>query len=438
MRFPDTIVALSSGPLPAGVAIVRISGSESRFVAETIAGVLPIARMAGYRMLRAKGGEAIDSGLVLFFPGPASFTGEDVVEFQVHGGRAVVAKLLETLVSFENVRHAEQGEFTRRAFLNGRLDLTETEGLADLINAETEAQRRMALSNAGGAQSELYAAWRKRLIHARAMIEAEIDFADEDDVPGSVADAVWADVRAMVAEIAGHVDGYRSAEIIRDGYDVVIVGPPNVGKSSLLNALARREVAIVTDQAGTTRDLIEIALDLQGLRVRITDTAGLREGIDLVESIGIERAHARARSADLVLMLEGSDQLADMIWPEQLPDALRVRTKIDLCSDSDLRDADLAISVKSGEGIATLVEAISTRAAAAAGMNGEVLPSRARHVELLKSTQTHLSEAVSDMLPAELRCESLRHASDSLGRITGSVDVEDLLDVIFSQFCIGK
>lgn len=439
MIFADTIVALSSGHLPAGVAVIRISGPHCRFVTETITESLPKARHAAYRTLKRLDGAVLDSGLVLFFPGPASFTGEDIVEFQVHGGRAVVAAMLETLVSFEGVRHAEPGEFTRRAFLNGRLDLTETEALADLINAETEAQRRAAILNAGGAQSNLYAGWRKRLIHARAMIEAEIDFADEDDVPGSVADTVWVDVRAMLGEMTHHIDGFHAAEIIRDGYDVVILGAPNVGKSSLLNALARRDAAIVTEEAGTTRDLIEVALDVNGLRVRVTDTAGIRTGAGVVETIGIERARERSRSADLVLVLQDMSAPAPIEMDFGDAAALIIGTKSDLAFGAFDGLYDLTISTKEGQGLADLLADIGERAAEAVGNVGEVLPSRARHVELLKETVGYMEEAADSLdLATELRCESLRLASHTLGRIAGTVDVEDLLDVIFSQFCIGK
>ncbi|TGV76435.1 tRNA uridine-5-carboxymethylaminomethyl(34) synthesis GTPase MnmE, partial [Mesorhizobium sp. M00.F.Ca.ET.149.01.1.1] len=285
MASKDSIVALSSGRLPAGIAVIRISGPKTRFVVETIAGPIK-ARFTTLRTLKAADGSTIDHGLVLFFPGPGSFTGEDVAEFQVHGSRAVAAKMLETITGIEGVRHAEPGEFTKRAFLNGRLDLVETEALADLVNAETEAQRRFALSNAEGAQSELYSSWRRRLIHARAMIEAEIDFADEEEVPGSVSDAVWSDVTAMIDDVGRHIEGFKAAEIIRDGFEVVILGAPNAGKSSLFNALARREAAIVTDEPGTTRDLLEVAMDLNGLKVRIVDTAGLRDAAGKVESIG--------------------------------------------------------------------------------------------------------------------------------------------------------
>lgn len=435
MASKDSIVALSSGRLPAGLAVIRVSGPKTRFVVETIAGTVK-DRFTTLRKLRAADGSVIDHGLVLFFPGPGSFTGEDVAEFQVHGSRAVAAKMLETITGFEGVRHAEPGEFSRRAFLNGRLDLVETEALADLVNAETEAQRRFALRNADGAQSGLYSNWRRRLIHARAMIEAEIDFADEEDVPGSVSDAVWSDVSAIIGEIDRHVEGFKAAEIIRDGFEVVILGAPNAGKSSLFNALARRDAAIVTDEPGTTRDLLEVAMDLDGLKVRIVDTAGLRDAAGTVESIGIERARARAGETDLILLLE------DMADPVPVGDVasgaplLRVGTKSDIAGVG-AGAYDLAISSRNGAGLGALLDEIRNRAAKAAGAAGEVLPSRLRHVELLKETTGFLRAALAGH-SQELRAEELRLAADRLGRIIGAVDVEDLLDVIFSQFCIGK
>ncbi|MDG4853491.1 MULTISPECIES: tRNA uridine-5-carboxymethylaminomethyl(34) synthesis GTPase MnmE [unclassified Mesorhizobium] len=432
----ESIVALSSGRLPAGIAVIRISGPKTRFVLETIAGGGIKDRFATLRKLMASDGLVIDHGLVVFFPGPSSFTGEDVGEFHVHGSRAVAAKMLETLTGFAGVRHAQPGEFTRRAFLNGKLDLVETEALADLVNAETEAQRRFAVRNAEGAQSELYSGWRRRLIHARAMIEAEIDFADEEDVPGSVSKAVWTDVAAMADEIERHIQGFKSAEIIRDGFEVVILGAPNAGKSSLFNALAQREAAIVTDEPGTTRDLLEVVLDLHGMRVRVVDTAGLREAAGKVETIGIERARAKAGGADLVLLLE------DMVDPQPVGAVptgvplLRIGTKTDLMGAR--RGAyDVAISSKEGTGISELLDEIAGRAAAAVGGAGEILPSRLRHIELLEEAKDFLSAALSGQ-SLELRAEELRVATDRLGRIIGAVDVEDMLDVIFSQFCIGK
>lgn len=445
-EFPDTIVALSSGRLPAGIAVVRISGKQTRFAVETISGNLPEARVATYATLRTPFGAKIDSGLILFFPAPRSFTGEDCAEFQIHGGKAVVAALLNTLTAFPGIRHAEAGEFTRRAFLNGKFDLTETEALADLISAETEAQRRLAVLNADGAQSKLYTSWRQRFIHARAMIEAELDFADESDVPGSVSQAVWTDMQKLLLEIREHIAGFHRAEIIRDGFDVVIVGPPNAGKSSLLNALARRDAAIVSDEPGTTRDLVELALDLDGVKVRLTDTAGIRDDAGKVEAIGIERARKRAETADLVLLLTDGLGVGSDIPAVVNPNVIHIRTKSDLKDRWTAQGSDdagagqfLSVSSLTGEGIAALMDILGERAKQAAGDSGDVLPSRLRHVKLLDETAAYLGEALlASHRELELRADDLRLAADRLGRISGAVDVEDLLDVIFSQFCIGK
>jgi tRNA modification GTPase len=376
----------------------------------------------------------------LFFEGSKSFTGEDSAELHAHGGKAVVAALLDAVTALKGVRLAEAGEFTRRAFLNGKVDLLKAEALADLVSAETEGQRRFAVLNSGGGHKELYASWRRRLIHARAMIEAEMDFADEADVPGSVAGQVWSDVARLADEIRQHISGFHKAEMIRDGFDVVIVGAPNAGKSSLLNALAKRDAAIVTDEPGTTRDLIEVALDLDGRKVRLTDTAGLRQGGGAVEAIGIERAVARARAADLVLRLEDMTNPAPLVeLPEGLP-MLRIGTKHDLVTAARLDERyEFRISVATGHGLDQLLQEISRRAEVALSASVDLIPWRERHVSLLAEALALLDAALSaEHAGYELRAEDLRLASDRIGRISGAVDVEDLLDVIFSQFCIGK
>ncbi len=438
--FGDTIFALSSGRLPSGVAVMRISGPQTRFVIETISGGLPEPRIAALRSFRDSENSPIDRGLALFFPAPASFTGEDCAELHLHGGKAVVDAMITALYKFEGCRMAEAGEFTRRAFANGKFDLTVAEGLADLIAAETDGQRRLALQISSGAQATLYASWRTELIRARALIEAELDFADESDVPGSVSDQVWRSMRDLADRMGKHVaDGKRGA-MVRDGFRVVIVGAPNAGKSSLLNALAGRDVAIVSDEPGTTRDLIEIKLDLNGLPVLVTDTAGLRETEGKVERIGIDRAREQASAADLVITLT---DLSNPVAPalDDVADSvtLRLGTKSDLASPSAAAKYDLVISTRTGEGLDDLLEALTKRAALAAGNLSDPLPTRRRHMELLTETIREVTAAVYDeAAPLEVRAEYLRRASHSLGRITGDVDVEDILDVVFSQFCIGK
>lgn len=438
--FGETIFALSSGRLPSGVAVMRISGPQTRFVIETISGGLPEPRIAALRSFKDSDSSPIDRGLLLFFPAPASFTGEDCAEFHLHGGKAVVDAMITALYKFEGCRLAEAGEFTRRAFANGKFDLTVAEGLADLIAAETDGQRRLALQISSGAQATLYVSWRTELIRGRALIEAELDFADEADVPGSVSGQVWQSMRDLADRIGKHVSDGKRGAMVRDGFRVVIVGAPNAGKSSLLNALAGRDVAIVSDEPGTTRDLIEIKLDLNGLPVLVTDTAGLRETEGKVERIGIDRAREQASVADLVITLTdlsnpvapALDDVADRV-------TLRLGTKCDLVLPSAAAKYDLVISTRTGEGLDDVLEALSKRAELAAGNLSDPLPTRRRHMELLAETIREITAAVHDeAAPLEVRAEYLRRASHSLGRITGDVDVEDILDVVFSQFCIGK
>jgi tRNA modification GTPase len=439
MLSTDTIYALSSGSLPAGVAIIRVSGPETADALVRLCGTLPPPRIATLRTIRTRNGETLDSGLVLYFPTPASFTGEDCCELQVHGGRAVVSAILDELAATGGLRHAEPGEFARRAFQNGKLDLVEVEGLADLIAAETEMQRRLAIEQSGGGQSALYAGWARRLTHSRAMIEAELDFADEDDVPGSVSAVIWEDVGRLRQEIDGHIARAGLAEIIRDGLKIVIAGEPNAGKSSLLNALARRDIAIVTEVAGTTRDVLSVDLSLAGFSVKLFDTAGLRETEELVEREGIRRARQVIADADLVLLLSEKPGYfrIDEVLPENVP-VIRVATKVDRPSPSWApSNADIFLSTRTGEGMADLLTALQSHLPDLAGRTALAMPSRKRHVDCLRQASAALERSLisSDL---ELRAEQLRQAGDALGRITGRVDVENLLDVIFSEFCIGK
>lgn len=437
--FADTIIALASGRLPSGVAVVRISGPNTRFVVETISGDIPEPRAMALRQIRDGEGVTIDKGLVVFFPAPSSFTGDDCAEIHVHGGKAVVSALLNALVLVPGVRLADAGEFTKRAFLNGKMDLLQAEALADLISAETEAQRRLAAMNADGAQGALYSNWRKRLIHARAMIEAELDFADEQDVQESMAESVWADVGRLKREIEQHIAGFSRAEMVRDGFDVVIVGAPNAGKSSLLNALTKRDVAIVSDEPGTTRDLVETLLDLGGVKVRITDTAGLRDDPGAVEAQGIERARRRAGEADFVVLLVDATSVARPDLETGYKNSLVVGSKADLLNATPAHTYDLVVSAKTGAGIDDLLNRIGRDAQRMIGEAGDVLPSRLRHVLLLRDASASLKGVLASADDGlEIRAEGLRRAGEMIGRISGAVDVEDLLDVIFSQFCIGK
>ncbi len=434
----DTIYALSSGSLPAGVAVLRLSGSHavsalSKLVGENI----PAPRMAGLRTIRNRNNDAIDQGLVFQFPAPHSFTGEDCVEIQIHGSRAVVDAIFAELDTISGVRPAEAGEFSKRAYDNGKMDLLEVEGLADLLKAETEMQRRLAVEQTSGHLSGLYDGWAYHLTRCRALIEAELDFSDEDDVPDSVADQVWQDVLTLKAEIEQHLYAGASSEIIRDGFKVALVGAPNVGKSSLLNALSGRDIAIVTDIAGTTRDVISVDLNIDGYLVTVFDTAGLRETADIVEQEGVRRARQTAESADLVLLLTDFDSEPQQIYDLSVT-AIGVVTKSDLSSKpSHLHD--LAISAKTGAGLQQLRERIKTEIEKRVGSSLTLAPVRARHKKRLEETLNYVSDALkSEGMDLAIRSEYLRLAATSLGRITGRVDVEDLLGVIFSEFCIGK
>jgi tRNA modification GTPase len=435
----QTIYALSSGAVPSGVAVVRLSGPGTRDALRTLAGELPAPRQASLRTIRCRNGSVIDSGLVLFFPSPASFTGEDCAELQVHGSRAVVNALFDELAAIKDIRMATEGEFSRRAFENGKLDLLEIEGLADLIAAETEMQRRLAVEHSSGTLSKLYDSWAERLTRARALIEAELDFADEDDVPGSVSDMVWDDVATLRTEIEGHLGRAQAGEIIRDGYRVVIAGAPNAGKSTLMNALARREVAIVTDIAGTTRDVLHVDLDIDGFLVKLYDTAGLRDTDEVVEREGIRRAEKIISEANLVLYLEDMTQEIQRPLPVGAAEVLRVGTKADIAAGVDATAYDLTISAVADAGLSALRSLMAERLGRQASGHSLAIPSRRRQRESLAACLKAIEAAsASTSAGLDIRAESLRVAANALGRITGRVDVENLLDVIFSEFCIGK
>jgi len=374
------------------------------------------------------------------------FTGEDVVELHIHGGPAVIAAVIDAALSQPGVRPAEPGEYTRRAFENGKLDLAEAEGLADLVDAETEGQRRQALRQRRGALSAVYEGWRGKLIEAAALIEAEIDFPDED-LPGALAQRAGPILQSMADDMGQHLDDAHRGERIRDGFRIAIIGPPNAGKSSLLNALAQREAAIVSDIPGTTRDVVEVRLVLAGFPVWIADTAGLREAADAIEAEGVRRALARAEEADLRIgVVEFADRLT-------APSALRaddvlVVSKMDLVDAAQGAGVDLVgappvelalVSTKTGLGLAELHELLSARVTEALGPEEAPVLTRARHRRLVEEARSALSRAIPALeLGPELAAEHVRVAADQIGRLTGRIDVEDLLGEIFSSFCIGK
>ena len=450
-----TIFALSTPPGRAGIAVVRISGPAAGSTLEALTGgPLPAPRLARLaRLADPRSGAPIDQGLVLWLPGPASFTGEDMAELHLHGGRAVVAGAVEALAGRPGLRPAEPGEFTRRAFDHGKLDLAEVEGLADLIDAETEAQRRQALRQMTGALSQLIQDWRARLLPALAHLEAAIDFPDEG-LPGDLAQQVTAGLTELAGEIAAQLADEGRGERLRAGLQIAIIGPPNSGKSSLLNALAQRDAAIVSATAGTTRDVIEVHLDLAGYPVTLADTAGLREADEAggdahnaIEQEGMRRARQRAAEADLRLAVFDATT-----WPDLGPQALSlaegetlvVLNKADLLTDSMVNETRihghpaLALSAKTGQGLGALLEQLTGHVSARLGTTGaDPAITRARHRQALEGCRAALERAVGADLP-ELAAEDLRLALRALGRITGQVDVEDLLDVIFRDFCIGK
>lgn len=430
----DTVYALASGQGRAGIAVIRLSGPEAWSAVSELCGPLPSARRASLRQLKS-GDVVLDEALVLLFPAGQSFTGEQSAELHVHGSAAVVAAVLSALSAQRGLRPAEAGEFTRRALENGRLDLTQVEGLADLIDAETEAQRRQALRVLSGAVGARAEGWRRDLIRAAALLEATIDFADED-VPVDVMPEVGELLRRVRIDLEAELRGFGASERIRDGFEVAIVGRPNAGKSTLLNALAGREAAITSEHAGTTRDVIEVRMDLAGLAVTLLDTAGLREAQDPVEGIGVARALARAERSDLrIFLLDGDDM--PMLAP-QIGD-IKALGKCDLAGRSSLA-VDVRVSGTTGEGLTKLTTLIADRLSERVAGAATITRQRhrraiARAVEGLKSAAGEIDAGAGR---TEFAAEQLRHAIRGLDSLVGRVDVEDLLDDIFASFCIGK
>ncbi|RIJ30368.1 tRNA uridine-5-carboxymethylaminomethyl(34) synthesis GTPase MnmE [Henriciella mobilis] len=437
----DTICALASGPPPSAIAIIRISGPGVRVICNQL--LVPgwtAPRKAVYGRIRDRSGEVIDEGLAVFMPGPASYTGEDTAELYLHGGAAVIEHALDAICSFEDTRLAEAGEFTRRAFENGRLDLVEAEGVADLIDAETRAQKHLALDQLDGRLSRQYEVWRSSLLNALALLEVSIDFPDEDDAPDETREPVARTLREMEASLEKALADDSVGERIRDGFHIAIVGPPNAGKSSLLNKLARREAAIVSDIPGTTRDVVEVRLKIGGQIAWVADTAGLREAADVIEAEGVRRAQQRATSADLRIQVRAADDRTD--FSECGEDDLLVVNKIDLAGENaKWPDSVMVISAITGDGIRELERRIADIIRAKAGSVGAPLITRRRHRLALESALFHVKQA-SDLITrgggAELVAEDVRLASRQLSGLIGEIGVEEILGAVFSSFCIGK
>lgn len=420
----DLIFAEATPPGRGGISVIRISGTGARHAAERLAGPLPEARRAYVRIIR-DGDDELDRALVIWFEAGSSFTGDEVAELHLHGA-PVIARRVSAVLADAGVRQAEAGEFTRRAFLNGQMDLAAVEGLADLLEAETDAQRRLALRAAGGELARKTDEWRELLIRAGALVESSVDFADED-VPDEVPDEVFLLLANLQDSLGAEIEGYPAAERLRTGFEVAVIGEPNAGKSSLVNRIARRDVALVSEIAGTTRDVIELRLDLKGLAVTLLDTAGLRTTGDIVEGMGVERARERASAADLRIHVSPEGRPDRTLWRQG---DILVRSKADVGKDGQ----GLAVSAATGEGVSELLMAVYDRLALRVAGAGIV--SHERQALALKEA----CDAVAGIegLPAEVLAEKIRQATASLDLLLGRIGAEEYLDVIFASFCIGK
>jgi tRNA modification GTPase len=437
----DTIVALASGGLAkSAVAVIRMSGPRVRFVFETVAKRIPPARMMHLTNLISCDGDLLDQALVVFFPSPHSFSGEDCAEFHIHGGKAVIARVMSALLDFDNVRLAHPGEFTQRAFHNGKLNLAQVEGLADLIDAETQAQSQQALRQLEGALGEKVKIWRQSLISALTYLEAHLDFSDEGDVPQNVYEDIRSEISRLCIDLQMHVSTSHFNEKIREGFVVTLLGPPNAGKSSLINALAKRDVAIVSPYAGTTRDALEVYCDLEGLPVTFIDTAGLRKTDDPVELMGVAKSRLKASQADIQIWLSPAD---DPTLPDEAcdPNKLMIfESKSDLNHDYHSSDeTPLKFTIHDAKSIDSFAKLITNRLKNFAAPEVGLL-TRERHriackecLDILQRFQSNLGDQYD-----ELCAEDLRLAMRKLGSLIGIVDVEDVLDQLFSSFCIGK
>lgn len=438
MTATDTIFALSTGPGRSAVAVIRISGPQTSSLLASMSGSLPCPRDMALRTIRDPAtGEVLDKAIVVWLPGPRSFTGEDCGEFHLHGSQSVVSAVLAALAAHPDVRPADPGEFTRRAFVNGKMDLVEVEGLADLLEARTANQRRQAFRQASGEASSIFDSWREQLLLIRADIEAVVDFADEPGVAEEAAPGIDDRIRKLTSEISAALGRSSVAEVVRDGVRVVLAGPPNTGKSSLLNVIARREAAIVSDVPGTTRDAIEVALDVRGIPVILTDTAGLREAAaDAVEGEGIRRSQRHISQAHVLIWVWSPDVTSRVI-PSGIEPDIVVQNKVDLSSGLTRNDVDVPVSTLTGIGIGSLLERLAQLLHSRYGDAEPSLLTTTRQASVAERSIRLLNDALSSTR-MEIKAEEIRRASEEVGRLTGRVDVEEWLGAIFSRFCIGK
>jgi len=445
MTSLKTICALASGAPPAGIAVVRVSGPHvEAFAKAHLQPGLPAPHIARLRKLRDAQGDFVDESLTLFMPAGASYTGEDVLELHLHGGVAVVEHALETLTRFSGIRLAEPGEFTRRAFEAGRMDLTQAEGIADLIEAETRGQKAQALAQTDGALGRLYSDWRAQLLAAMSLLEASVDFPDEAEAPETVTAPVLEKLRSLKVSFETALRYGVIQQSVRDGFRVAIIGAPNVGKSTLLNLFARREAAIVTDIPGTTRDVVEVRCKMAGQIVWFADTAGLRETDDVVEAEGVRRAKRMAEQADLRLFMSAGDTSPDASpaeAPSPLPHDIFIRNKMDLEVNETLKPSTLALSAITGEGFEVVERRVESWLLEHTAIAAAPVITRARHRAGIETSLGHVRSAI-DLIEseagAELASEDVRLGARALASLVGEIGVEEVLGAVFSEFCIGK
>lgn len=435
----DTIFALSSGILPSGVAIIRVSGDETVNIVKSLTSHrIPKPRFMQYSKFITPHGDFIDTGMVVYFKKPHSFTGEDLAEFHIHGSIATVSLFLKTLEMFKNCRMATAGEFSQRSFLNGKIDLIQAESLADLLEAETEAQRKLTITGTSKQLTALYTDWREKLLISMAYLTSVLDFSEDEDINLLDTDLIWKELNYLVKSIENHLFYAQSSEIIKNGLKIVLVGKPNAGKSSLLNKICNKDIAIVSDIPGTTRDILEGQLILNDIKVFFYDTAGIRKTSDAIEILGIDKTKKYIEEADIIFYIKDiNDTSSDIYYSDK--NIWKINTKCDVSRETSNNNYEFFISIYNDSSIENLLRAISKHLNKYLPKQGDILPVRHRHINLLKSTIYDIKIAIQkEELPIEIRAEYIRSAAHYMGKIIGKVDIENILDVVFSKFCIGK